>query len=81
MSIITWLLRKTFKAGDDKRDQGLTTPADIERWDDICYGNDRKWQVMDIYRPKNATKELPVIVSIHGDILSLDSPDAFAFSW
>ena len=66
MSFTTWLLRKMFTAGDDKRDRGLTTPDDIERWDDICYGTNKKWQVMDIYRPKNTTGKLPVIVSIHG---------------
>lgn len=62
MSFITWLLRKKFKAGDDKRDRGLTTPDDIERWNDICYGTDKKWQVMDVYRPKNTAGKLPVIV-------------------
>lgn len=66
MSITTWMLRKTFQAADKKRDEGLTTPADIERWDDICYGTDQKWQVMDVYRPKNTERELPVIVSVHG---------------
>lgn len=66
MSFTTCLLRKWFKAGDDKRDQGLSVPEDIERWDDICYGTDKKWQMLDVYRPKNTTDKLPVIVSIHG---------------
>lgn len=66
MSFTTWLLRKTFKAGDDKRDAGLTTPEDICRFDDIVYGTDPKWQVLDVYRPKAETGRLPVIVSIHG---------------
>lgn len=66
MSFTTWLLRRTFKKGDDKRDAGLTTPEDVARFDDIVYGSDRKWQVLDVYRPKGAEGKLPVIVSIHG---------------
>lgn len=66
MSFTTWMLRRAFQAGDDKRDAGLTTPEDIERRDDICYGSDAKWQVMDVYRPKGTAGKLPVIVSIHG---------------
>ena len=66
MSFTTFMVRRIFKKGDDKRDAGLTTPADIERWDDICFGTDRKWQMMDVYRPKGSDHPLPVIVSIHG---------------
>lgn len=66
MSFTTWYLRRTFKKGDDKRDAGLTTPENVVRYDDIAYGPDRKWQVLDVYRPKGAEGKLPVIVSIHG---------------
>ncbi len=61
-------IRSAFKAGDDIRDAGLKTPEDIDRWDDICYGEDEKWQVLDVYRPKNVdiTEKLPVIISYHG---------------
>jgi acetyl esterase/lipase len=39
----------------------------VERFDNIVYGEDAKWQIMDVYRPKNrAGEKLPVIVSIHG---------------
>ena len=51
---------------DTKRDAGLTTPKEIERIDDICYGKDDKWQVLDVYRPKGYSEKLPVIVSVHG---------------
>lgn len=51
---------------DRKRDEGLCTPADIERFDDIAYDTD-KMQVLDVYRPvKFKDKKLPVIVSVHG---------------
>ena len=40
--------------GDTAKNKGLTTPDDIERFDDIQYVPDRKWNVLDVYRPKNA---------------------------
>lgn len=67
MSGIGLKVRAEFQKGDDIRDAGLTTPDFVERTDDILYGEDPKWQVLDLYRPKNRTGEkLPVIVSIHG---------------
>lgn len=65
MSILSRRIRRGFGISDRKRDAGLTTPEDIERYDDIVYGRSKKWQSLDVYRPKNA-KTLPVIVSIHG---------------
>lgn len=60
-------IRRTFKAGDDIRDAGLTTPEDIVRYDDIVYGSDPQWQSLDVYRPRTAgDQKLPVIVSVHG---------------
>ena len=59
-------VRRTFQEGDEIRDAGLTTPDDIERFDDIAYGSDPKWQMLDVYRPKGASLPLPVIVSVHG---------------
>jgi acetyl esterase/lipase len=67
MSEMSDNVRKMFKEGDDIRDEGLTSPEDVVRYDDIVYGTDPKWQSMDVYRPKAAEgKVLPVIVSIHG---------------
>ncbi len=67
MSVTSSLLRKTFKAGDDARDKGLRTPDHILRQDDIAYGEDPRWQVLDVYRPRDAEgQKLPVIVSVHG---------------
>ncbi len=63
MSFIT---RAAFSRGDAKRDAGLGTPAGIRRCDDIQYGPDRKWNVLDVYRPAGAEGTLPVIVSVHG---------------
>ena len=67
MSEWTNWLRKTFAAGDAARDQGLTTPEDIVRCDDILYGSDETWQILDVYRRReDEGKVLPVIVSVHG---------------
>lgn len=67
MSKVSDMIRENFKKGDDIRDAGLTTPDDIVRYDDIVYGGNTKWQVLDVYRPKaEEGKKLPVIVSVHG---------------
>ena len=67
MSLMSKTVREMFASGDDKRDAGLTTPEDVERFDDIGYGADPVWQKLDVYRPKAASGEtLPVILSIHG---------------
>ena len=67
MSKTSDMIRKNFKKTDDVRDAGLSTPDNIVRYDDIVYGEDAKWQALDVYRPKDkGGKELPVIVSVHG---------------
>ncbi len=67
MSITSELIRKSFKASDNIRDAGLTTPKDVERFDDILYGKNEEWNVLDVYKPKAETgKRLPVIFSVHG---------------
>jgi len=67
MSAYSDEIRAKFKAFDDIRDAGLTTPEEIERFDDIQYGSDAAWQVLDVYRRMDARgAKLPVIVSIHG---------------
>ena len=59
-------IRYDFGKGDRKRDAGLKTPEDVKRFDDISYGPDRKYQLLDVYRLKDAEGKLPVIVSVHG---------------
>ena len=66
MSITSKMLRAALKKGDDKRDAGLTTPENVRRFDDIVYGPDKTWNVLDVYRPKDTEGTLPVIVSVHG---------------
>ncbi len=66
MSIVSTVFRMQCRKNDRKRDAGLKTPGDIERYDDIVYGPDKKRNVLDVYRPKGAEGRIPVIVSVHG---------------
>ncbi len=63
--VLAWKSRIRFGRSDRKRDEGLQTPADITRVDDLKYGEHRL-QTMDIYYPKGTEGALPTIVSIHG---------------
>ena len=66
MSYTSERVRREWKIGDAKRDAGLTTPDDIQRFDNISYGEDLVWNLLDVYRPKKQDGKLPVIVNIHG---------------
>ena len=68
MHEMAMMIRQQFGDGDTIRDAGLTTPDDVERFDDIAYGEEPYWQMLDVYRPKGTADDagLPVIVSIHG---------------
>lgn len=59
-------IRINWKISDDKRDEGLTTPKDIIRFDNISYGSYGDANLLDIYHQKKVTKPQKTIVSIHG---------------
>lgn len=61
MSKTSERVRKEWKIGDAKRDAGLTTPEDIERFDNIAYGSDPVWNLLDVYRLKEQKGKLPVL--------------------
>lgn len=42
------------------------TPDDIVRSDDISYGPDPVWNLLDVYRPRDVQGPLPVIIDVHG---------------
>ena len=67
MSDYAMKIRVDWAKGDALRDAGLTTPEDIQRFDNIPYGLvEPKWQKLDVYRPKNVSGKLPVILNVHG---------------
>ena len=82
------LIRRSYGRNDNKRDAGQTTPADITRFDNILYGDDKrlkKWQLLDVYRPKaeveadGSLKKLPVIISVHGGSWVYGDKDRYQF--
>lgn len=67
MSLVSFLVRRTFTKSDLKRDAGLRIPEDVTVSGGIPYGPDPVWQSLEICRPAGtAEKTLPVIVSVHG---------------
>lgn len=64
------VVRREFKVSDDERDKGLVTPADVKRYDNICYvkgGDKDASHYLDVYRPSERSEDkLPVIVNVHG---------------
>lgn len=66
MSFQTFLFRMMCRRSDSKRDKGLTLPESIIHHDDMLYGTDRKYNLLDVYLPENAGGSLPVIVNFHG---------------
>ncbi|WP_308556330.1 alpha/beta hydrolase [uncultured Lactobacillus sp.] len=60
-------MRTDWKKDDDKRDSGL--PHDIpevKRINDLQYGKDPRWNLLDLYIPKNVEGKIPTIINIHG---------------
>jgi len=59
-------LRADCAANDAKRDAGLTDPEDVIRRDNIAYGPDGPWNMLDVYYPQGTDQALPTIISVHG---------------
>ena len=66
MSIMSHIVRTLFTIGDLKRDLGWKKPRNVDSVENLSYGQDDKWHLLDVYRPRKATGPLPVIVNIHG---------------
>ena len=66
MSLTSRMLCKAFALADNQKNKGQKNPEDIVRFDDIVYGPDAKWQVLDVYRPRDVEEKLPVIIDVHG---------------
>lgn len=59
-------IRTEWAISDAKRDEGLTTPDNMVRHDNISYGSYGEWNLMDIYYTKEVSAPQPVIINIHG---------------
>lgn len=80
MSVTSLVINRMFKKGDVKRDKGLTTPENVYRVDNIPYGKNKKWQILDLYLPKEMPHEkLPVIVSVHGGAWVYGTKETYQF--
>lgn len=79
MKLTTTLIRALFNAADKKRDKGLTTPADVTRVDNILYGADKTWNLLDVYYPAGTSAALPTIVNVHGGGYVYGSKDVYQF--
>lgn len=66
MSFASFMMRTLCKRSDDKRDAGLSTPENIVRFNDLRYGEDTRWNLLDVYCPRERKGKLPVIVNVHG---------------
>jgi len=58
-------IREKWAKNDAIRDEGLVTPDNIQRFDNIVYGPYRE-NVLDVYQPIGTDHPLPTIISIHG---------------
>ena len=72
-------IRKSFLAGDTRRDKGLTTPEDIIRCDNIPYGEHGVWNLTDVYYPKTTTSCQKTIISIHGGAWVYGTKEQYQF--
>ena len=66
MSITSHIVRTLFTIGDLKRDIGWKKPGNVDSVENLSYGQEDKWHLLDVYRPRKASGPLPVIINIHG---------------
>ena len=58
-------MRVDWAKGDAIRDEGVTDPQGITRYDDLRYGTYEE-NLLDVYCPEGTDRPLPTIVNIHG---------------
>ena len=71
-------LREEWSRNDALRDSGLKTPEDIVRFDNISYGSDEKWNLLDVYRPRDKAV-YPVIIIVHGGAWVYGTKETYQF--
>lgn len=58
--------RREWAKGDYLRDKDFSIPANVEIKQNISYGINGKWNLLDVIIPKDTGKPYPVIVNFHG---------------
>ena len=66
MSKTSRMFAKACAFADKIKNADQKTPDDIVRFDDISYGPDPVWNLLDVYRPRDVQGPLPVIIDVHG---------------
>ena len=79
LSKIVTDIRVNWAIADAKRDEGLTTPQDIVRRDNLSYGPYDEWNMLDIYYPQETARPLPTIVSVHGGAWVYGTKEVYQF--
>lgn len=72
-------IRTEWAISDAKRDEGLTTPENMIRYDDISYGPYGDYNLLDIYYTEDTVSPKPVIVNIHGGGWVYGSKEIYQF--
>lgn len=72
-------IRREFGESDRKRDEGLCTPPDVMRCDNLSYGPFGEWNLLDIYYPKDTKEPRPTIVSVHGGAWVYGTKEVYQF--
>lgn len=72
-------LRHDWKHNDDNRDSKHSIPETVEVIKDISYGPYKKWNLLDINRPKEAKEKLPCIISFHGGGFFYGTKETYRF--
>lgn len=71
--------RRDWKRNDDLRDSKHSIPDSVEVIKDIPYGPHKKWNLLDLNRPKGTTEKLPCIVSFHGGGFFYGTKETYQF--
>lgn len=72
-------IRKNWAESDRKRDEGLTTPENMVRHDNIAYGPYGDWNLLDIYYTRDTKEQKPAIVNIHGGAWVYGSKEVYQY--
>ena len=73
-------MRRMWKKSDDARDAGLPREVSgVRRIDDLSYGPDPKWHLLDLYLPENVEGKIPVIINVHGGGYCYGTKETYQF--